>query len=172
MPCLLWTSREYVNEYYGWLQFELEGVIALCIVWDVSCDFRFDYNGWWWHTALDWFWFCLDVWNGLVSWWHWTSRKYVNMCACWNLKQGVIAWFSIDAVSSCNCALILFEYTAMVMTNGRALILILVEYMECYGIALVLDEQGVRWYFWCVCLNLNVSFLVRCPMHYNKIIIA
>ena len=85
---------------------------------------------------------------GMVPCRLWTNRKYVDISVCLNLNVSLFGVWRTMTPSQLH-AYLLFKYmtTAMAMTHGFVLMLILVEYMERYLVDFA--RKACTWY-WCL----------------------
>ena len=135
VSCWHWASREYVDAYWGMLK--MADVIAWCsmhALFNRNWILMYCTNAlqWQWHTAApDWFWFLLNVWNGVGFALLGRAEStlilvHVKNCSCYWLFS--VRWTHYCLVFEISC--VISDSTTMAMTHGSGLILILLDCME------------------------------------------
>ena len=104
-----------------------------------------------WHIAPLWFWLLLNVWNGLVSCWLWTSRKYVGIALVHTLVWSNVALLCVR-YTDCNHTIMWCRIQLQWWWRPAAIRWFWFWLNVWNGVVLVLDEQGVRWYLSLVCV--------------------
>ena len=122
---MLALDGQFVRRYY-WCMFEFECVITW---YRSSYDAPNNCKIACYSTTMTMICTNVDSIYGTVSCWLWTNRKYVGIGACLNLKVSLLTARCNMTPSHLQTHLLL-KYTAMAMTYGYALMLILIERME------------------------------------------
>ena len=163
VPCSLWMHSLYVG-IGGCLNLNVSLLGTQCTMYDTmhrNCTLVCYSNTRQWYTAVRWCW--SHIWNGIVLAF---NEQDVRWYWCMFEFECVIAWYTMphDTITTALSPAIQLQWQWHTALRSC--------WLDIWnGIALVLDEQKVRWY-WCVYLNLNMWLRGSYTMHHETIAIA